>query len=85
MLNSMVILTFPDFGLEILCLGKFVPKNQNCLFDLKSGTGTNLNELNSMLTFSFFYLRLAIPFWGKLSLKIQNCLKRTLVRGTWGN
>ena len=34
-------------------LGKFGPKNQNCKFELKFGTCTNLNKHNSMVVFSF--------------------------------
>ena len=43
------------FQLVTLFLGKFVPKNQNCVFKLKFGSLTNLNMQNSveMLTSLF--------------------------------
>ena len=34
-------------------LGKSVQKNQNCQFELKFGTKTNLNMWNSMMMFTF--------------------------------
>ena len=44
------------FRPEILFLGKFVSKNQNCQFELKSVTWTNSNTQSSMAMFTIYIL-----------------------------
>ena len=57
---------------KIPCLGKFVPKNQNCLFEMKLGAQTNWNMLNLMVKFKFCLLNWKIPFWRNLVQKGKN-------------
>ena len=45
-----------SFQPEILFLGKFGQKYQNCQFKLKFGTETNSNVQNSMVVFILFVL-----------------------------
>ena len=49
------------FRLEIPFLGKFSPRDQNHLFNMKFDTKTNSNVLNSMMALNFL-LHGAIPF-----------------------
>ena len=72
MQNLMVVFTFPFFRPEICFLGKFRPKNQNCLLKVKFGTQTNLNFQNSMVLFTFHY-RPEIPFFGQIWSEKCNC------------
>ena len=55
-------------------LGKFGQKNQGCLFKMKFEIQTNLNMMNSMIVFIFFYFQLKISFLSKPGLKNQNFL-----------
>ena len=71
MQNSMMLLTFFGFWVEIPLLGKFGPKNQNCHFKLKFGTYTNSNMQNSMVMFSFFVFDRKYPFWANLFQKVK--------------
>ena len=59
------------FWVEILFLGKFGPKNQNCHFKLKFGTYTNSNMQNSMVMFSFSVFDRKYPFWANLVQKVK--------------
>ena len=52
-------------------LGKSVQKNQNCQFELKFGTKTNLNKRYSMVMFTFSVFLPGIPFWANLIQKIK--------------
>ena len=54
------------FRLEILFLGKFGPKNQNCQFMLKFGTWTNLNMQNSVEMFNVSAFHWNYPSWANL-------------------
>ena len=54
-------------------LGKFGPKYQNCQFELKFGTYTNLNMQKSMMVFTFSVLDQKNLFFGKSGPKNQNC------------
>ena len=63
------MLTFSLFDHKYLFLGKFGPKNQNCQFQLKFGTQTNLNMQNSMVVFTFSALDQKNPFWGNFVQK----------------
>ena len=56
MQKSMVMFTFSLFGRKYLFWGKLGSKNQNCQFELKFGSWTNLNMQNSMVIFTFFVL-----------------------------
>ena len=60
------------FQLQIPFFDKFVPKNQNCQFRLKSGTKTDPNMLNSVIisTCSVFDQKTIL---GEFDTKIQNC------------
>ena len=71
MQNSMVMLAFSVFRLEMLFLSKFGPKNQNCHFQLKFGTKTNLNIQNSMVMLTFSVLDRKYRFWANLVQKIK--------------
>ena len=62
---------FPFFWLEIPFLGKFVPKNQNCHFQLKFGTYSNSNMQNSMVMFISFVFDWKCPF-SKFRQESQN-------------
>ena len=59
------------FRLEILFLGKFGPKNQNCKFWLKFGTWTNANIQNSMAMFNFSAFYWNYPLWANLTQLIK--------------
>ena len=61
----MVMFICPGFGPEIHFLDKFGPKNQNCLFEMKLGTYTNSNMLNSTV-FKFPFWTGNILFWANL-------------------
>ena len=50
------------FRLQIPFFDKFVRKNQNCQFRLKSGTKTNPNMLNSVIIFTCFVFDRKKPF-----------------------
>ena len=68
-------------------LGKFGPKNQNCKFELKFGTCTNLNKHNSMVVFSFSIFDRKCSFGeggDKFGPKNQN-YQFELKFGTWTN
>ena len=64
------------FGIPVL--GKFVPKNQKCQFNLKFGTKPKSNMHDSVYVI-VFYFGLETPFLEKFDLKIQNCLKWNLM------
>ena len=64
---------FFRFWPEVLFLGKFGPKNQNCQFKMKLDTYTNPNIHNSMVMFTFFCFWPEILFLGKFGPKSQNC------------
>ena len=56
MLNLVVPFICPAFGLEILFLVKFCPKNQHFLFRMKVCSQTNLNMRNLMAMFICMFL-----------------------------
>ena len=66
---------FTCFRLEIPFLGKFGPKNQNCQFELKIVTKTNLNMKNSMVIFIFPVFDQKYPFLGICSASQNSLLK----------
>ena len=68
MLNSIVMFCFIA---EILILGKFGPKNLNCLFKMKTGTGSNLSMLNMIVIFTFSDLDRKHLFWANLVQKFK--------------
>ena len=51
---------------------------------MKWGTETNLNMLNSMVTFHFSFLDGEYPFWANFAKKRQNYLIM-MNPGTWTN
>ena len=57
------------FEREILFVGKFCPKIQNCLFKIKLGAEANSNMLNSVVMFRFSLLDQKYPFWTNLIQK----------------
>ena len=68
---------FFRFRPQILFLGKFGPKNQNCQFILKFGTWINSNMQNSMAMFNFSAFYWTYPFWANLVQLIK------IVRLNW--
>ena len=71
MQNLMFDVHFFRFGPEILFVGNFGPKSQNCQFSLKFGTQTNSNMGNSMLMFISSVLTRNIAF-GKIWSLMRN-------------
>ena len=70
MQNSMVMFTFFRFQPEVLFLGKFGPKIQNCQFKMKLDTSTNSNIHNSMVMITFFFVfDRTYSFWANLVQK----------------
>ena len=49
---------------------KFGPKTQNCHFELKLGTLTDLNMQISMVMFAFSIFHRNYPFWVNLVKKV---------------
>ena len=62
-------------------MGKFGPKIQNCLCNMKFGTQINSNFNGDV---HFFYFRQEISFLGKFAEKNQTCQFK-LKLGTWTN
>ena len=60
------------FGPEILFLGKFDPNDQNCQFEFKFGTYTNMNMQNTMVVFTFSIFDRKYLFGGTFGLNNQN-------------
>ena len=56
---------------ETLFLGKFGPKNQNCLFKMKFGAYTNSNMQDSVVMLTFFDFDRKKLFWVNLVQKIE--------------
>ena len=83
MLKLKVMLTFFVLDHKISFFGKFSPKVQNCLFELKFGTKTNSKYVEFGWWYSsFLYLNWKGPLviWSKNSkIKIQNCFSWKLV------
>ena len=72
MQNSMVMFTFFRFQPEVLFLGKFGPKIQNCQFKMKLDTSTNSNIHNSMVMITFFFVfDRTYSFWANLVQKLK--------------
>ena len=63
---------FLCFRLEIPFLGKFGPKNKNCLFKLKFGTRTNSDMQNLLMMFTFQFMN-GNTFLGKFVEKKNHC------------
>ena len=59
------------FRPEIRVLGKFGPRNQDCLFKLKPDTSTNSNILNSLLMLIFSDLDQKNSAWENLVQKTK--------------
>ena len=70
MQNSMEVFTFL-FRKETAFLGKFGPRNQNCLFKMKFGTWTNSNMQISMVVFTFSVLDEKHSFSTNLVQKVK--------------
>ena len=70
MQNSIDIFNFFCFKPEIPFLGKFGPKNQDCLFILKFVNYTNSNMQNSMVILPFSVSDQKYSFMGKFGPKI---------------
>ena len=54
-------------------LGKFGPKNQNCLFKVNISTFSNSNMQNSMVMLIFSVFSRKNLFWANLVKKYQHC------------
>ena len=54
--------SFSVFDRKFPFWANLIKKNQNCQFDLKFGTKTNLNMQNSMVMFTFFVFDWNTPF-----------------------
>ena len=65
------------FRPEVLSLGKFCPKNEDCYFKLKFGTLKNSNMQNSMALSSLSVFDWKYPFWASLVEKVK------IVRLNW--
>ena len=63
------LFTFFQFWEDILFLGKFGPKSQNCQFKLKFGTLTNSNIQSLMVVLTFSVFLVEMLFMGKFDLK----------------
>ena len=65
MQNSMMVFTFL-FTLEIVFLGKFGPKDEDCQFKLKFSTQNNSNKQNSLMVFTFSIFEWKYPIWASV-------------------
>ena len=74
---------FFRFQPEVLFLGKFGPKIQNCQFKMKLDTSTNSNIHNSMVMITFFFVfDRTYSFWANLVQKLKIVsLKWNLITG----
>ena len=73
MLKWMVMFTFSCYTGNII-LGKFGPKNRNCLFKLEFTTQTNSDILNLIWMLTFSVLDQRYPFCANSVQQLQNCL-----------
>ena len=69
---------FVCFRQEIPLFVKFDSKNQNCHFELKFGTQSNLKMQNSMLLLTFYILDQKYRFWDNFLQKKRKKEKRNV-------